>query len=549
MSASYTSRDRCIQALNDGYSKALGSVVSEPLTHDLRRISEFKGGGFYGLTHVIQSRVGLTLYAFTVIVEFTADGQAGAVLHEPMKCYLGAMVPASAPGSIYVKEFRGFLSKSLAWIPYHKHLKAGEVHEKKMDRSPLLAALNGDRELQSLVKKMPDARIIAGIDSNLNVSRWNRFEVKVNDEEENHNTKCQIVPMGGRTLVATQHVVDNPLHIAYSADVVLRVAATLMKSPHPEPAEGPIIQEWADQILKLITASDTQAPSPRPPPLPSPTTTLTPLTPSTPTTLLTASTTPTPTTPLITSTPPIPTAPQVKLQATAPQAAAGNTCSVCGHVSPPEYNFCGRCGAKLEPPPRQCPICGYKNSPENNFCGKCGQPLTGGQRATQPAHPAHPASSDPMERIMSGVKNGRRARWLVQFGKGDQVLQEIHVWNLWEERWVSPQATFDRLLGAIQSNSHYEWVKALRYVYAPTGQTTSGGYMHITIKFTPFAPSPFSGKKLQILVVGQGRLSGFRAVGADEQTLTREQYDSVFELATTRPEVVEELTLWVPSNL
>jgi len=38
---------------------------------------------------------------------------AGAVLHEPMKCYLGAMVPASAPGSIYVKEIRGFLSKIL----------------------------------------------------------------------------------------------------------------------------------------------------------------------------------------------------------------------------------------------------------------------------------------------------------------------------------------------------------------------------------------------------------------------------------------------------
>jgi hypothetical protein len=522
VSASYTSRDRCIQALNEGYSKALGSIVSEPLIHDLRRISEFKGGGFYGLTHIIQSRVGLILYAFTAIMEFTADGQAGAVLHEPMKCYLGAMVPATAPSSIYVKEIRGFLSKSLTWIPYHKQLKASDVHEKKMDRSPLLEALNGDKELVSLVKKMPDARNIAGIDSNLNVSRWNRFEVKVNDEEENHNTKCQVVPMGDRTLVATQHVVGNPSDVAYAAEVVLRVAEKLRKSPHSEPTEGPIIQEWADQIIKLVALSDTQAPPPRPP------------------TLLTPSTIPTP------SPIPMPSTSQVKLQATTPQAAGGNTCSACGNVSPPEYNFCGRCGAKLEPPPRQCPICGYKNSPENNFCGKCGQPLTGGQRAQQPAPPA---SSDPMERIMSSVQNGRRARWLVQFGKGDQVLQEIHVWNLWEERWVSPQATFDRLLGAIQSNSHYEWVKALRYVYAPMGQTASGGYMHLTIKFTPYAPSPFSGKRLQVLMVGQGRMGGFRAVGADEQTLTREQYDNVFELAITRPEVVEELTLWVPSNL
>lgn len=534
MSASYTSRDRCIQALNEGYSKALGSVVSEPLTHDLRRISEFKGGGFYGLTHIIQTRAGLTLYAFTAIMEFTADGQAGTVLHEPMKCYLGAMVPASAPGSIYVKEFRGFLSKSLAWIPYHKQLKASEVHEKKMDRSPLLKALNGDKELLGLVKKMPDARTIVGIDSNLNVSRWNRFEVKVNDEEENHNTKCQVVPMGDRTLVATQHVVGNLSDVAYAAEVVLRVAETLRKKPHSEPTEGSIIQEWADQIIKLVASSDIQAPLLRPP-TPSTLSTLT--IPSTPSTL------PTPSTP---STLPMPPIPQDKLQATAPQAAGGNTCSVCGHVSPPEYNFCGRCGAKLEPPPRQCPICGYNNTSGNNFCGICGQSLTGGQRAPQPAPPA---SSDPMERIMSSVQNGRRARWLVQFGKGDQVLQEIHVWNLWEERWVSPQATFDRLLGAIQSNSHYEWVKALRYVHAPTGQTTSGGYMHLTIKFTPYAPSPFSGKRLQVLAVGQGRMGGFRAVGADEQTLTREQYDNVFELAITRPELVEELTLWVPSNL
>jgi len=85
-------------------------------------------------------------------------------------------------------------------------------------------------------------------------------------------------------------------------------------------------------------------------------------------------------------------------------------------------------------------------------------------------------------------------------------------------------------------------------VYAPTGQTASGGYMHLTVKFAPYAPQPFSGRRLQILAVGQGRMGGFRAVGADEQAITREQYDQVFEVAITKPEAVEELTLWVPSN-
>lgn|GEM_PF-4080338 len=46
MSASYTSRDRCIQALSEGYAKGLKGLLSGPLIHEYGRISEFKGEGF-----------------------------------------------------------------------------------------------------------------------------------------------------------------------------------------------------------------------------------------------------------------------------------------------------------------------------------------------------------------------------------------------------------------------------------------------------------------------------------------------------------------------
>ena len=49
-------------------------------------------------------------------------------------------------------------------------------------------------------------------------------------------------------------------------------------------------------------------------------------------------------------------------------------CPRCQHETPPDAEFCPRCGAKLAV---VCARCGTANAPDHNFCKKCGQPLAG----------------------------------------------------------------------------------------------------------------------------------------------------------------------------
>jgi len=504
VSASYTSRDRCIQALSEGYAKGLEGLLSGPLTHEYGRISEFKGGGFYGVTHTIPLQGGVTLYSYTAVMEFTAHGPSGTIRHEPMKCYTGAMVPSPAPGSIYVKEIRGFLRKDMVWLPYNKQMKAPEVQMRKAGWSPLVDALNRDKALRELVKKVPGAKTIRGIDPNLKADAFARFEVTVGDEEDNHNTRCQVVPMGDRTLVATQHVVSAPQDIKWPAQVILQVAEKLRGQTGVEPKEGPVIQDWAEQLIKIIAQADTSTPSQKPQ---------------------------------------APTVAQAQPQPEAPKPVAqSKVCRVCGYVNPLNNTYCGKCGSKLEAAMKVCPSCGYLNPAETAYCGKCGKPMAG-----QAAAPPRQTVSERMSGATPQPEMGRRARWMVRLSHGG-AAQDIYLWSLWDELWVSPQATFQRLLEAVQANSHYNWVKALRSVYAPTGRSSSGGYLYLAVAFNVQAPASLAAKRVQLLAIRQGEGGGFRAVGSDDQGLTKEQYEDVFEVAITRPEAVDDLTLYVPSG-
>lgn len=47
-------------------------------------------------------------------------------------------------------------------------------------------------------------------------------------------------------------------------------------------------------------------------------------------------------------------------------------CPSCGGENPPDFVFCGHCGAPL---PRRCPHCGFENPPGFSFCGRCGADL------------------------------------------------------------------------------------------------------------------------------------------------------------------------------
>jgi hypothetical protein len=483
VSASYASRDRCIQALNDGYGRSLEELVAGPVTHRYGRIREFKGGGFYGLTHEIRTPE-LALHSFTTVMEYTASDKSGTVHHEPLRCYVGAVVPSAAPGSIYVKEIRGFLSKDVYWLPFHRDMKPADVQAKRAGWSPLVDALNRDKVLKALVKGMPDAKTIKGIDSNLKANPFARFDVKVDDEEDNHNTKCQVVPMGNRTLVATQHVVARPEDISIPVKAILRVAEALKAQVGAEPTEGPVVQEWAEQIMKIIARAEVFAPEPRP-------------------------------------------LAQTQAQAVA-QAPA--------QPSP----------QREEPAPprtaRKCPRCGKDNGPDNIFCGGCGQPLVAKPAAAAPRVAASPGRSAGL----AGV--GRMARWHVQLEGGDGAVSDVYVWSLWDDFLVSPQATLGRLLESVQANNHYRWVKALHGVYAPSGQGEAGGYMHLDVGFNMQAQPPFTTKRVQVLAAKQSKGGGFRALGSSEQGLTREQYDALLEAVISRPEVVDDLTLFVPSG-
>ena len=482
MSSSYASRDRCIQALNDGYGKALEGLVSGPVTHRYGRIREFKGGGFYGLTHEIRTP-GLALHSFTTVMEYTASDKSGTVHHEPLRCYVGAVVPSAAPSSIYVKEIRGILSKDVFWLPFNRDMKPAEVQAKKAGWSPLVDALNGDRALKALVKGMPDAKTIKGIDSNLKANPFARFDVRVDDEEDNHNTKCQVVPMGSRTLVATQHVVARPEDIAGPVKAIIRVAEALKAQAAAEPTEGPVVQEWAEQIMKIIARAEAFTPEPRPP------------------------------------------------AQTQPQAAAQAPAQPSTERERPA-------------PPRaakKCLRCGKDNGPDNIFCGNCGQPLITRAAAATPR-----AVGTERQPGLAGV--GRMARWHVQLEGGDGAVSDVYVWSLWDDLWVSPQGTLGRLLESLQANSHYRWVKSLLGVITPSGQGEAGGYMHLDVGFNMRAQPPFTAKRVQVLAAKQSGGGGFRALGSSEQGLTREQYDALLEAVITRPEAVDDLTLYVPAD-
>src|SRR5215831_11623751 len=64
-------------------------------------------------------------------------------------------------------------------------------------------------------------------------------------------------------------------------------------------------------------------------------------------------------------------------------------CSACGHINPPDSNFCLACGARLNP---SCPACGTVLPAGSRFCNRCGTPVSGSAPTQAPdAGPVGPA--------------------------------------------------------------------------------------------------------------------------------------------------------------
>ena len=405
MSKFTDSRDKLAQRVNNDYTR-IGQKLGFGVQYTgMETVGPFRGGSFGRLNHVFTSRVCPDIYSDTNFITFTAHGLAQAVLSEPMKCYCAVMVEKPVPASIYVKQIREGFRKKPIWVPYNKANKASDVYKNRMNWNSLVDNLNNDGQLGSLMGKLRTETNINGIDQNLNVGRNASFPVRVNDEENNHGTSCMIIPMGNRTLIASQHATQNLKDIEPALQAVQRIAQIVDQYNYQIPTNGPMISDYAEDLLQKMQKTTT-APTPAPTPKPKP-------------------------------------APVETLK-------TGAVCPKCGTSNPPGNKFCGECGAEIKPPKPVCPKCGAENPVGNKFCGECGAPL-GEIKAVTPPPPPRPQPtkptaptldmSDPLEQIIADIGGGIDAQWTVRY-KTDKQEYEGNLWNIANKGYRIEDTTF-----------------------------------------------------------------------------------------------------------
>ena len=145
-------------------------------------------------------------------------------------------------------------------------------------------------------------------------------------------------------------------------------------------------------------------------------------------------------------------------------AAAGMTCSSCGHPVDATMPFCAYCGAKLaaEPPAPapaggiKCPTCGAPiASADYKFCPICATPLGPGPRTSGPHEPtavftAKRASQPPVQLALTAEDGTRSTRYPLvgeetTIGRGgadvafadDVYLSPMHALFIWKDGKLS----------------------------------------------------------------------------------------------------------------
>ena len=264
MSRQTDSMDKLAQRVNNEYMR-IGQKHGFGVQYmGLENIGPFTGGTFGRLNHVFTSNKSPDIYSDTNFITFTAHGLAAAVLSEPLKCYCAVLVEKPVPASIYVKRIRDGFRKKPIWVPYNKTTKASEVYKNRMNWNSLVDALNNDSHLGKLMGKLRTETNVNGIDQNLNVGRRASFPVRVNDEENNHGTSCMIIPMGNRTLIASQHATQDPKDIEPALQAIQRIAQIVDQYNYQTPTTGPMISDYAEDILKKMQKTAPPAPVPTP---------------------------------------------------------------------------------------------------------------------------------------------------------------------------------------------------------------------------------------------------------------------------------------------
>ena len=294
-------REKFRKRFNEGYAKVgkkLGFAVHEG---KYEKLGDFSGGYFGRMNHVFSSgEVSIHVHSNALI--FTAHGLMKSAVGEPLKCYCGLLMDKPVPATLYVKQIRSGLRKKPTWVPFHKDNQASEVFKAKMNWNNLLDLLNGDNELRNQLGKLNVENELNGIGKDLTVGRYNSLPVKVNDQENNHNTVAQIIPMGSRTLIAIQHVNEKPKDIEPALKIIQRIHRIINGYSYSTPTSGIKFRDWPDELLENIDPVQ-----------------------------------------------PKPVAPKTPLPPPAPSIETHAECNVCGAKNPIGNKFCGECGSTLIP--------------------------------------------------------------------------------------------------------------------------------------------------------------------------------------------------------
>jgi hypothetical protein len=340
------SRTKSVGKINRDYNRSLRKIAKTPIDFETRRISDFHSGrgpgSMDGIVHLIDMNSGRKIVSLTVILHYTAYGLARPVIWEGLTCYCGTLVDRPIPASIFVKNVKEGMRVRPCFLPPVETLNfnAKDVLNKRTDWNHLLDNLNGDDSLRGLMRRLPTEKTIYGIDEKYQVGKNKIWNYKLDDQNDNYNTPCQIIPLGNKTLIATRHMVKNPRRIEQAVKAINQISDHVMNYGYSKLSIGQIPQRWANDVIELVkhSAPPTETPS-----------------------VDVKSKLETPSKPYI-------------QKAKQMESISLQICPVCSVNTSPDMRFCGECGVNLvsKRDRSTCPRCGAETHPRMIFCGNCG---------------------------------------------------------------------------------------------------------------------------------------------------------------------------------